>query len=491
MQVTNPTTHDEDVRRAPAPIAVAPSPAPSRRRRVPPKPVLVLADVCTLATAMLLSFGFRSSIGALSVEGARGIHLVVGIASLPVWIGLFVRRRLYNARFLTRRIDEIRRVSSATALALLAIMAVSYTFQLPISRAWLAMTYVVSVFLMAVEREIVRRVFRALRQRGRLLRGVVIVGSNDEAYEVAQMLTDDPTIGYRVVGFVDDHDRSGGGPVLGPVAETLAVVRRTGAASVIVAASATTVETSNRLVRELLRAGIHVELSSTLRDIAAHRLTIRPLGRVPVVYVEPCNSDGWRAVAKRAFDIVVAGLALLVIAPIAAVIALAIKLDSRGPVIFRQRRVGREGSTFQVRKFRTMVADAEQRLVELRDRNEADGPLFKLKADPRVTRVGRILRKTSLDELPQLVNVLRGEMSIVGPRPALPDEVLAWEPQLHDRLRVRPGITGMWQVSGRSDSSFSDYTRLDLYYVDNWSLVTDLLIVLKTIPVVLFGRGAY
>jgi lipopolysaccharide/colanic/teichoic acid biosynthesis glycosyltransferase len=171
--------------------------------------------------------------------------------------------------------------------------------------------------------------------------------------------------------------------------------------------------------------------------------------------------------------------------------AIAIKLDTPGPVIFKQERVGRDGRRFRVFKLRTMVADAEDRLEEVAHLNEADGPLFKVREDPRITRVGRLLRKTSVDELPQLINVLRREMSMVGPRPALPREVLGWDPELRTRLRVRPGITGMWQVNGRSESSFEDYQRLDLYYVDNWSLVTDLMILVKTVPAVLFGRGAH
>jgi exopolysaccharide biosynthesis polyprenyl glycosylphosphotransferase len=328
-----------------------------------------------------------------------------------------------------------------------------------------------------------------------MLRSVVIVGSNDEAQELALMLLEDPTLGYRVVGFVADDnvddpdaDRS---KLLGTTHETLDVVRRTRAGGVIVATSSTSLGVCNRLVRDLVHAGIHVELSSALRDISAERLTVRPLGRFPVVYLEPRHTRGWRSGAKRAFDVCVATAALVIAAPAMLVVALAIKFDSRGPVVFKQTRVGREGVNFEVRKFRTMVPDAEAKLVDLLGRNEADGPLFKLKADPRVTRVGRFLRKTSLDELPQLLNVLRGEMSLVGPRPALPAELQAWDRELHARLRVKPGITGMWQVNGRSDASFEQYSRLDLYYVDNWSLLTDLGILAKTLPAVLFGRGSY
>jgi exopolysaccharide biosynthesis polyprenyl glycosylphosphotransferase len=209
-----------------------------------------------------------------------------------------------------------------------------------------------------------------------------------------------------------------------------------------------------------------------------------------MVTVGPMHRGGWRERAKRSFDVVGAIVALVLASPLLLLTAIAIKLDSRGPVLFRQQRVGKDGEPFDLLKFRSMVVGAEDRLHELQELNEASGPLFKMAEDPRVTRVGRVLRRLSIDEIPQFWTVLRGKMSIVGPRPALPTEVHAWSPELHQRLRVKPGITGMWQVSGRSDATFDDYVRLDLYYVDNWSLITDLVIMAKTIPTVLSRKGA-
>jgi exopolysaccharide biosynthesis polyprenyl glycosylphosphotransferase len=217
---------------------------------------------------------------------------------------------------------------------------------------------------------------------------------------------------------------------------------------------------------------------------------MRPLGRFPVMYLEPFHQSGWRSWAKRLFDLLGSLVALVVLAIPLATIALLIKVDSRGPVFYRQRRVGKNGRLFDVVKFRTMIPNAHALRQELAALNEADGPLFKIRNDPRITRIGRFLRKTSLDELPQLWNVLRGEMSLVGPRPALPEEAELWAPELRDRLRVQPGITGMWQVSGRSNTSFDEYSRLDLYYVDNWSLIADLSIMVKTLPSVLLQHGA-
>jgi exopolysaccharide biosynthesis polyprenyl glycosylphosphotransferase len=280
------------------------------------------------------------------------------------------------------------------------------------------------------------------------------------------------------------------GLVLGRVADTRQVVQDVQAVGVIVAATATTLDISNRLVRELTNDGIHVELSSALRDVASSRLTVRPFGRYPVVYVEPVHRSGWRTSAKRAFDVAAATFGLAGASLLILVVAVAVRIDSPGPVLFRQVRVGRNGKPFKVVKFRTMVEDAEELVIDLRDLNEADGPLFKISADPRVTRVGAVLRRFSIDELPQLWNVIRGDMSLVGPRPAIPSEVEGWLPELHERLRVKPGMTGMWQVNGRSAASWDDYVRLDLYYVDNWSLTTDLAILAKTVPAVLTSRGA-
>ena len=271
-------------------------------------------------------------------------------------------------------------------------------------------------------------------------------------------------------------------PLLGRLSDAAQVALDCGATGAIVATTALDSERSNRIARQLVDAGLHVELSSSLRDIRSGRLLVQPLGSYSVLYLEPVRRGGWRAVAKRMFDIVVSATALFFFAPLMGLIAIAVKLDSKGSVFFRQRRVGRNATLFTIYKFRTMVTDAELHLRDLAEFNEADGPLFKIRNDPRITRVGRVLRRLSLDELPQFWNVLRGEMSIVGPRPALPEEALRWDPELRQRLRVKPGVTGMWQVSGRSNASFAHDARMDLYYVDNWSLFTDIGLVFRTIP---------
>jgi len=450
----------------------------------------------TIALVMAGAFALRIYLPGQNPEGAGGQHFLLGAMSLPVWIAVFVHYRLYTARFIGSRLEEFRRLIHAIGASVLAIAVAGFLLRWYVARGWLVLIFLLGVPALMLEREVVRRNFASLRRRGRRLRRTVIVGGNIEGVALCDLMMRDPALGYHVVGFVDPTAEVGSylydhRPVLGGYESTLHAVKASGASTAVIATTAVDVATTNRIARRLTDAGIHVELSSSLHDIASERLTLHSLGRFPVLYVEPVRRRGWRAIAKRSFDMAMSAAVLTVCAPFLAVVAVLIKLDSRGPVLFWQERVGRDGHPFRIVKLRTMVRDAERMWTDLLDRNEAAGPLFKVRDDPRVTRVGRVLRKLSIDELPQLWNVLRGDMSIVGPRPALANEMDGWPGDTHGRLRVRPGITGMWQVSGRSDASFEEYTRLDLYYVDNWSLWVDVAIVAKTVPTVLFRRGAY
>jgi len=245
------------------------------------------------------------------------------------------------------------------------------------------------------------------------------------------------------------------------------------------------------LAWELEETGTDLCVAPALIDIAGPRTTIRPVAGLPLLQLDHPELAGGKQVIKAVFDRVAAALALIVLAPVFLIIAIAIRLDDQGPVFFKQTRVGRDGRTFKVYKFRTMVVDAERRKLQLKTLNEGAGVLFKMRKDPRVTKVGASLRRTSLDELPQLLNVLKGDMSLVGPRPALPDEVARYGYHMRRRLVVKPGITGLWQVSGRSGLSWEEAFRLDLRYVDNWSIMLDLQILWKTFSAVTKGVGAY
>ena len=329
-------------------------------------------------------------------------------------------------------------------------------------------------------------VWRHMAQRLRPVRGpdrdpdpVLLVGDHREAHELLDLVEAHPETRWRVVGWVDGSDED-------PIPRA---ARRLGASTVLVAPSALRRDHVTASLTELRDRGIRVHLDTGLRGCDRRRVSLSRLGTEPMLVLEPRRLARVQRALKRALDIVIAFLALLVSAPILLLAAVAIRIEDRGPVLFRQRRVGRHGIPFALAKLRTMQVGAEDRLDEIAHLNERrDGPLFKVDHDPRVTRVGRLLRATSIDELPQLWHVLRGQMSLVGPRPALPEEVRHFDDRLLARHRVRPGVTGVWQVHHRDDASFDTYRRSDLFYLANWSMGLDLGILARTIPTVM-GRG--
>jgi len=427
-------------------------------------------------------------------KGPRPTSILVGFISLPLWVFVFYRYRLYKMRFILSRLSELNRLIHAVLTSVLAMGAVSFVFRLPVNRTWTVLSFFFVLLITWVGRQVVRSRFRKMRRRGTIRQRTLIIGTNEEAQAISEQLVARKALGYEVVGFVGPEpiDWISPIPVFDDSLDALAVVKQNDASGVIIASSAVSSVRTNRLVRSLIEAGIHVEISSSLWDVGCERVTIRPLGYNPTIYVEPVSRTGWPLIAKRAFDIVISLGSLVLLAPVILAVAVAVKVDSRGPVLFAQTRVGKDGKSFRVLKFRSMVVNAELMLVDLHHRNEADGPLFKLREDPRVTRVGRFIRRYSLDELPQLINVLLGQMSIVGPRPALFTEMEGWTTELREaRLRVRPGLTGIWQVSGRSNLKFEDYVRLDLFYVYNWNLWRDLHIMSRTFSAIIAKDGAY
>jgi exopolysaccharide biosynthesis polyprenyl glycosylphosphotransferase len=303
-----------------------------------------------------------------------------------------------------------------------------------------------------------------------------------------------PNFGFRPIGLVAAGTWDGshnGLPVLGRVAELRDLIQESGAECVFVAASALTVTEMGAVAKAVRLEGIEVRITASLPEVLSSRLSVQPFGGVMALSLKPVRLTGSQAIAKRAFDLVVSSIGLLLLSPFLAAMAIAVRFSSPGPVLYRQRRIGKRGRPFTMLKFRSMENGAEAHVEELRLEHGVADVMFKLPDDPRVTAVGQMLRRFSLDELPQLFNVLRGEMSLVGPRPPLPEEVAMYEDWQFDRLEVRPGITGLWQVSGRSELSFEECVRLDLFYIENWSLAYDHYIIAKTIPVLFSRRGAY
>ena len=330
------------------------------------------------------------------------------------------------------------------------------------------------------------------RREGRYLRRVVLVGDNAEARELAILMDDHPELGLQVAGVVATSNQTvhpwSDLPRTDELDGILEFVRATNANGVVIAATAMGSAECNRLVRELLDAGVHVHYSLGLRGISIDRVRPLPFAHEPLFYVEQLTLSPFQATWKRAIDVFAACLLLVLFSPVLLVVAIAIKIEDRGPVFFRQKRVGLHGEIFEIIKLRSMSVSASVHHPSSGLENDrTDGPLFKLAADPRRTRVGRILERASIDEIPQLVNVLKGDMSLVGPRPALPEEVELFDSELRARHNVRPGITGLWQVEARDNPSFRAYRRLDLFYIENWSPGLDIAILLGTVEAVV-GR---
>lgn len=326
---------------------------------------------------------------------------------------------------------------------------------------------------------------RQCRAAGAFRRRTVVIGDDIEAAWIVRLLHENPALGYDVVGVIAPRPPEGvQAPWLGDLRATARAIRAVGASGAVVSPRGLSADAMHGLIRTLEALGTHVHVTSGVEGIDCRRLHAVDMAHQSFLYLEPPCLAWSQLAAKRAVDVVVSTVGLILAGPILLAAAIAIKLDDRGPVLFRQQRAGLGGSLFRLHKLRTMEVGAEARLAELVPRNERLGPLFKLSDDPRVTRVGRFLRGSSIDELPQLLDVLLGRMSLVGPRPALPDEVAQFDTELLDRLRVKPGVTGLWQVEARDDADFAAYRRLDLFYVENWSVLLDLLILLDTVPTV-------
>jgi exopolysaccharide biosynthesis polyprenyl glycosylphosphotransferase len=444
----------------------------------------------SLAIAASMLFAYRIRFGWQTPTTS---FLLTSTTVVPLWIGVFAAYGLYAVRRHASS-EEFRRILSAVSVGVMLVVAISFWSKESFSRGYLAMTWIFVMLLVLVTRVGWHRFVRHANRAGELTLRTIIVGTNEEAERLAAQM-DPEGNGLDLIGHVETMTSQpglDGVPVVGDLADLSEVVRATRADCVFVASSAVRVEDMRRVTKLARQHGVEVRVSANLPELSTGRLSIQSFAGLMTLSLLPVRLSKPKAVLKRAFDVGLSFGAILVTAPVWLASAVAVRVSSHGPVFFRQIRVGRGGKPFTVYKFRTMRNGAEEALAELRALNEASGPLFKMRDDPRVTRVGKLLRRWSLDELPQLWNVVRGDMSLVGPRPPLPEEVEAYEHDWHfDRLEVLPGITGLWQVSGRSNLSFDDYMRLDLSYVENWSIGFDLFILAKTLPALVSRKGAW
>jgi exopolysaccharide biosynthesis polyprenyl glycosylphosphotransferase len=423
-------------------------------------------------------------------------YLALSLVLPVIWLAALWLAGAYDVRFIGTGSDEFRKVLNAGVSLTAAVAIFSYAINIEVSRGYVVIALPSVTLLDLVARYAARKRLHRRRASGKCLQSVVAVGHELAVAGLVTELRRDKYHGLTVVGACvarpGERDEVAGVPVYGGLDDITAAVKAFGARTVAVLACPEMDGIRLRsLAWELEKTGTDLCVSPALLDVAGPRTTIRPAAGLTLLHVDHPQLTGFRLVLKGLFDRAAAAAALIMLAPLMTVLAAAVWLHDRGPALFTQVRVGKDGHAFRIYKFRTMVVDAEQLRTQLLASNDSDGVLFKLRRDPRVTPVGARLRRWSIDELPQLFNVFLGHMSLVGPRPALPDEAEKYAEHVRRRLVVKPGLTGLWQVSGRSDLSWEESVRLDLRYVENWSFALDLQIMWKTISVLVRGSGAY
>ncbi len=460
------------------------------------------ADLATTALAFVLAWWLRSHLGPRLLPGLfptelypLGRYLGLLPLVLLLWTALLVTREAYTARRGVSVREEAWQLAQVVALGTLGLAATGWALRLDfVSRPFLALFALLDLLALVGERLAVRRLAGALERRGLGYRRLLVVGLGPRAREVAAILDAHPGWGLELVGFVaadgEGGETAAGRPVLGRLEELERILRREVVDEVLFAVAQRDLERLEEPLLVCAELGVRARVALPLPRLAS-RVLLEELEGIPLLTFASSPAAPFPLFLKRLMDLTVAVAGLLLLAPLMGLVAAAIRLTSPGPALFRQVRCGLNGRRFVLYKFRTMYADAEARLQEVAHLNEVRGPAFKARRDPRVTPLGRILRRLSLDELPQLINVLKGDMSLVGPRPPLPEEVARYERWQRRRLAMKPGLTGLWQVSGRAEiADFDRWTQLDLAYIDHWSLWLDLKILLRTLPAVLSTRGA-
>ncbi len=461
---------------------------------------VIASDIVLVNISMAIAYWMR-----YELEWFRDISYYHGLSAYLPFALLFTGLMLITSRMDQvyqkwpgrQWLDQVYRIINATAKSTVVMLTVTFVLQpLEYSRLLLVEAGMIAIVLLGTSRAIQSIIIGRLHARGIGVQRTIIVGAGEVGRTVMRTVVARPGLGYQIVGFVDDNPEKGDSNIgrfqgLGAINRLPDLIKKEDVDEVIITLPWMYHRKIMGIVRACKRRNVSTHIVPDLFQLSLSRVDVDDLGGVPLVGVREVGFGQKVRMVKRLIDIVGATLGLTIGAPLLGLIAVTIWLDSPGPIIFRQTRVGANGKPFEICKFRSMYEGAEERLEELRDLSEVDGPIFKMRDDPRITPVGRILRRTSLDELPQLWNVLRGDMSLVGPRPPLPSEVSEYMEWHKKRMEVRPGLTGLWQVSGRSLLSFDEQCLLDIYYIENWSLWLDFQILLRTVPEVIFRNGAY
>lgn len=464
---------------------------------------ILIGDVVVIALTILIGHSVRFGVGTSDLAGVpiTVSYGAIGVILGTMWFTSLSVGRTREIRIVGAGPIEYKRVVNAS-LSLFGFIAIlAYSFSVELARGYLIITCTVGIVLLLAWRWGFRRFVVARRRHGAYSRRLAIIGQPAEVLQLFKSFERTPEAGYVPVGalmpgrsFSSPTGVELPLPVLSVdrrVSAMIETLSRENVDVVAVTGGALKPAAMRRLSWELANLNISLLLAPALTDVAGPRIHALPLADLPLIHVSTPELGGVPSAIKRSIDIVGSAVGLILISPLLLAVAIAIKLDDGGPVLFAQPRVGRDGREFTMFKFRSMVVDAEARLAELRESSEGNDVLFKMREDPRITKVGAFIRRYSIDELPQLINVLIGEMSLVGPRPPLRSEVEQYEDHVMRRLKVLPGITGLWQVGGRSDLDWEESVRLDLYYVENWSIVQDVIILFRTIRVVLARDGAY
>lgn len=459
-----------------------------------------LAVVCAALTATWLRFGSTTAAVGFESPEVNVSFWQLALFVVPLWILMMGLGGLYDLDRLSWGMPEVGRVVLSVSYGMLVLILGTFLAKMPgLSRGWTVLMWVLTPMYVMVARVGVAHWFTLMHRRGHHILRTLVVGSNAESADIVRVLKANPGSGLVPIGCVASSQAerlelnfcSPDVPMLGAARDIVRIAREHHADSIIISSSAFDHEVLARIIAELRTVDVDVHVSSGLFEVLSSRVLVSQIAGVPLITVKGISLSQGNLLVKRTFDVVVASAIVLVGLPAWIAIAVAIIATSRGPVFYGQERVGRDGVAFRMLKFRSMYVDADERLAALKDANEASGPLFKMRDDPRITSVGRWLRKYSLDEFPQLLNVLKGEMSLVGPRPPLPVEVQRYSVKDWRRLEVVPGMTGLWQVSGRSGLTFDEMVTLDLFYIENWSVALDLTLLVRTVPAVVLARGAY
>jgi exopolysaccharide biosynthesis polyprenyl glycosylphosphotransferase len=462
--------------------------------------LLIVTDAVLIILAFALAYYARYVLQLIQPVGEQFFapfseYTLMLVAYTGLMVMFMAVDGVYTAQRGGSWFTEVYRIVNATTTVGVILFAVVFLVRtLVYSRLMILWAILFTIVLLSLARLMQRWIRAGLRRRGVGVARVLIVGAGELGRTVMRTIVANPALGYQIAGFVDDNPSKaelGRYKNYGSLERVEELLRSEPVDEVLITLPWMYQRKIVGLVRACERVGVRARVVPDIFQLSLSRLDVDDIGGIPLIGIKEAKISRPGRVLKRALDVVFALLILLINGPILLLSALLIRLESAGPVLFKQTRIGEKGRPFTIYKFRSMYHGAEEQVEALRTLNEASGPLFKIRDDPRITRVGKWLRRTSFDEMPQFLNVLRGEMSVVGPRPALPAEVTQYQHWHLQRLEVQPGITGLWQISGRSDLTFDEGCLLDIYYIENWSVPLDIIIMLRTIPRVLFGSGAY